>query len=85
MTREELDKIFDNEYVSWDGDNALQGLKILEKYANDDVLCGADHDVIYSIDVDEALENGLTNEDAESLRKMNWMIDEDFDGFACFV
>lgn len=85
MKREELEKIFENEETEWDGDNVLQGLNILAKYTKNCVLGSAEHDIIYSIDVDEALENGITKEDADTLRKINWMIDDDFDCFACFV
>jgi hypothetical protein len=83
MTREEFKKVFKNEDTNWEGDNAYQGLQILSKYA-DSLIKGADHDIIYSCDVDYLIEKGITKEDAEKLRKLNWMI---YDGeyMACFV
>jgi hypothetical protein len=49
-----------------------------------DVLQGADHDIIYSIDVDVAMEI-LTLEEFKNLKRLNWMIDEDSECLACFV
>ncbi len=85
MTRDELNEIFeDDSGIDWEEDNALTGLTILAKYhPKKTVLCGADHDIIYSVDVDETLANGLTKEDATILRDINWMIQDDY--FACFV
>lgn len=86
MTREELEKVFENEETKWEGDNAFQGLVILSKYAKkNDTLIGTGHEVIYSLDIDEALKNGLTKEDADKLRLLNWMLDSECDCFACFV
>jgi len=65
-------------------DNALEGLEILNKFANKSVLEGASHDVIWSINIDEAIENGITEEDVFKLRRLNWMLEDD-DYFACFV
>ena len=82
ITREQLDQEFENEETKWEGDNAFQGLQILSKYTYN-LIQGAGHDIIYSADVDEVIEAGLTLEDAKALRQLNWMIDED--SFACFV
>ncbi len=84
MTREELDQIFEDKDAEWSGDNAWHGLQIIAKYT-DFLLHGANHDVIYSIGVDEVLELGLTKEDAEQLALLNWTIDDDCGCFACFV
>jgi hypothetical protein len=87
MNREELEKIFDEKKAKWDGDNTFQGLLIISKYfdiKNKNILGAAEHDIIYSVRIDEALQAGLTTEDAEALAKLNWMISE-FDCFACFV
>ena len=89
MKREQLIEIMSNE----DGDisvmrackcNALEGLNILSKYTDRSVLRGAKHDVIHSIDIDTALDAGLTDYDIFRLRDLNWMIEED-SYFACFV
>ena len=87
MNREELEKIFDEKKAKWDGDNTFQGLLIISKYfdiKNKNILGAAEHDIIYSVRIDEALQAGLTTEDAEALAKLNWMISE-CDCFACFV
>lgn len=85
MKLEELEEIFKNDATNWKGDNALQGLNIISKYFPEDVsvLCGADHDVIYSVDVDELCEHGLTKKDAEKLNELNWRIENDY--LQCFV
>ena len=86
MNREQFEEIFDNTKSKWDGDNAFQGLLILRKYIKyHDVICGAEHDEIYSVDVDEILEAGITEEDATDLAKLNWHIDSECHCLACFV
>ena len=84
MTRERLEEIFEETPSYWDGDNAFQGLQILAKYTDKNIVCGANHDIIYSIDIESALDQ-LTEEDAVKLATLNWMIDDDGDCFACFV
>ena len=86
MTEEKFIKIFENEDTDWTGDNAFQGLTIIAKYINpleNDIICGADHDVMYSVDVNELIEAGIIEEDAKNLRKLNWMITEGY--LECFV
>lgn len=68
-----------------DDDNAILGLMVIRKYLPKKGIEGAGHEVIYSVDVDEILEAGITKEDAEYLRDINWMIDSDCDCLACFV
>lgn len=72
----------------WVGDNFYQGLMILAKYHDplkETVIHGADHDIVYGPDVDFMIERGLTKEDAYTLAKLNWIIDEDGNSFNCFV
>lgn len=83
MKQERLQQIFDETDAKWQGDNAWKGLQILSKYS-DSLIEGAGHDIIYSVDVDKIVDK-ITEEDAISLRKLNWMIDEDNECFACFV
>jgi len=85
ITREALFKIFKDTNSKWEGDNALQGLNILYKYADHDVLLGAEHELIYSIGINEAIRNGLTKKDAGRLAELNWSIGDDNDYFHCFV
>jgi len=85
MKREDFEIIMDGErdLVSCEGDNAFLGLQIIVKYLPKSGVEGADHDIIYSADVDKLLEAGLTEDDAIQLRKLNWIISEDC--LACFV
>ena len=82
MDRELFDKIFDEIESKWEGDNAFQGLQILSKYT-DNLLQDAEHDKIWSVDVDELIELGITRDDVVMLRRLNWMIEEG--SLACFV
>jgi len=83
--KEEIEKIFDevdSDLSNVDGDNAYLGLVILSKYSKNLIQC-AEHDKIYSLGLEEAIEANITDEDITELAKLNWMIDED--SFACFV
>jgi hypothetical protein len=81
MTEERLEEIFEGNSGQWEGDNAYQGLQILSKYT-DNLIRGAEHDVIYSIDVSSIVEQ-IIEDDALELRRLNWMIQEGH--LACFV
>jgi len=90
MTEERLHEIFEDEDIKPEcdnvyQDNAYQGLQIIEKYAKETIIFAAEHDMIYSIGIKNAIENGLTEEDAIKLRKLNWSIDSDNNCFCCFV
>ena len=66
-------------------DNALAGLDIIRKYMPDkDLITGASHDVIYSVDVEELIAAGITVGDVRKLSALNWMVD-DGSYLACFV
>jgi hypothetical protein len=83
--KEEIEKIFEeteSELHNVDGDNAFMGLVILSKYSKN-ILQAADHDKIYSLGLEEAINANITDEDMIELAKLNWMIDDD--SFACFV
>lgn len=69
----------------WKDDNVLKGLQIIASYFPEDtiVLQGAEHDIIYSVDVDELLDAGLTEENAIKLKNLNWTIYNDY--LACYV
>jgi len=87
MTRERFEEIMDGDskLEDYDDDNAYLGLQIIRKYMSKKGVEGAEHDVIYSVNIDELLEAGITEEDAIELCNLNWMIDEDGDCLACFV
>ena len=80
MNYEEFEKIFDSEDTDWTGDNALQGLLIISKYINhkdNDLIVAAEHDIIYSVSIEDIIEAGITEEDVKQLRKLNWMIEQE--------
>lgn len=79
MDDDELDELFFKEK----GCNAVKGLLIIQKYLPGKGVEGADHDVIYSVSVDQLIKSGITEEDVTALRVQNWMIDADC--MACFV
>ena len=88
LERARFEEIMESDNTNWDGDNAVQGLIIIAKYLpvkNNELLCGAEHDIIYSVDTKKILDAGLTEEDAIELRNLNWMIETDVDSLACFV
>jgi len=65
------------------GCNALTGLLIIQKYLPNRGIEAAGHDIIYSAEVEELVEAGITEEDTVLLRDYNWMVDEE--SLACFV
>jgi len=89
MNEERFYEIFEIEDFSMNmmkGDNAWQGLQIIAKYIDplkNDIICGADHDVIYSVGVNEIIDAGITEDDAIELRNLNWMAPDGY--LACFV
>lgn len=87
LTLESVKQIFDEKESNWKGDNAFMGLVLLSKYFNikeKTIVCWAGHDEIKSVDVEEAIEAGVTRSDFEQLATLNWMVDE-FDSLACFI
>ena len=88
MKLEDFEAIMDNEKIGGSllrepGDNAMKGLLIITKYLPTAGIGAAEHDVIYSVSSDRLVEAGITAEDAVTLRRLNWMIDEE--SLACFV
>lgn len=86
MTFKEFNKILNQDNTGdYSGDNALQGLNIIAKYFknDEDILTGADHDIIYSVSVDDLIKAKVTEEDARALRWLNWMIEDEY--LACYV
>lgn len=82
---EELFRITESALNEYEGDNALLGLLIINKYLPKMGIEAAEHDVIYSADIGSLIEAGITEEDTITLRRLNWMIDEFEEGLACFV
>lgn len=88
LTQERIREIFneqeDKPYVRSNEDRMLPGLVILSKYTKD-VIQAAEHDIIYSMDIEDAIERGITEEEVIKLAESNWMVDEDNGCFAHFV
>lgn len=88
MNQDEFKRVIDAalEAADWEGDNAIQGLKIIEKYMpTSTLICGADHDIIYSVDIDELIDAGITLEDVKALGNLNWGDLEGAGCMACYV
>lgn len=83
MTKERFIEIFESTDSEWEGDNCFQGLQIIAKYT-DNLVHRAGDDVIWSEDIDNLIEKGITEEDVLALAKLNWMV-EDESCLACFV
>ena len=87
MNRKELDAIMegDSDFNAYKGKSrVLMGLNLIAKYIPDPEI-SPDHDIIYAGDADKLVEAGLTKADAIELRKMNWMVDSEFDCLAIFT
>jgi hypothetical protein len=82
MDFDKFEKLFDDIDSEWDGDNAYQGLQIIAKYT-ENLIQGADHDIIWSEGVDKLIEGGITEEEVIKLAKLNWMIEAGY--LACYV
>lgn len=73
--------------MQWIGDNTVQGLAIIGYYMDpreNTLIVGAGHDIIWSVDIEDLIKLGITEEDVVSLRKLNWMVEDD-SYLACFV
>ena len=85
MTEERFRELMDGDsaLTEYTQCNALLGLNLIAKYLPNKGVEGAQHDVIYSVMIDDIIRAGITEKDIIELRRLNWMIDED--GLACFV
>ena len=83
MTEERFIEIMEGNSGNWKGDNAYQGLQILSKYTND-LIQGAEDDMIHSENINTLIEAGITEEDVIKLRELNWMVEDEM-YLACFV
>lgn len=90
MDKERFEKIFDevdSDLTSLNGaDNCWLGLVIIAKYMDPNenmLLCGAEHDKVWSVCIDDLCEAGITEEDATLLAKYNWCMEDG--SLYCFV
>jgi hypothetical protein len=76
MTLEQFKTIMlmDSDPSTFDDDCAFLGLQIIRKYCPKEGISGADHDIIWSVDIKDLVDAGITDDDAIQLRLMNWMI-----------
>jgi len=84
MDIEDVEKIFEETDAKWEGNNTTKGLAIINSFLPDSGIEGADHDIIYSCNIQELIDAGATKEDFEKLAKLNWMV-QDSEYLACFV
>ena len=87
MTEERFRELMkgDSALSEYEQDNALLGLNLIANYLPNKGIEGAEHDVIYSVSIDDIIAAGITEKDVIELRRLNWMISEDGYGLACFV
>lgn len=65
------------------GCNVMHGLRVIEKYLPTYGITGASKDTVYSVDVNQLIDAGITKGDVWELRRANWMVEEEY--LACFV
>lgn len=57
--------------------STFEGLKIIDKYCAPFGIEGADHDIVYSVDVDQIAKTEITEEEVIKLAKLGWFIYDD--------
>jgi len=76
MTSEEFKAILEDKTitVSWQDNKLWKGCQIITKYIskNNEIITRADHNFIYTIDIEQLCQAGITKEDVTQLRKLNW-------------
>ena len=77
MTQQEFEKIFEETVRVNQTNGFFKGLQIIYKYIKDrkDIITGAEHDVVYSVDVDDLLNEDIRIEDTIELAKLGWLVD----------
>lgn len=62
------------------------GLLIISNYIGEKRLIeAAEHDMIYSVELQELLDAGIRETDIEELRNLGWHVNDEFDCLAKFV
>jgi hypothetical protein len=87
MTSEQFIEILDKQESKWRGCNAYQGLQIIAKYIDPltkDLIQGASHDQIHSVNIEDLCLAGITKKDVAALGALNWHL-EDGEYLSCFV
>jgi len=77
MTKKEIIEVFENaktDYVA-EMNNTFIGLSIIAKYSNY-VVQGANHDMIWSEDLDNLIDADITDEDIMDLTSLGFFIED---------
>lgn len=79
-------EIFDDtETVRGQGDTTFLGLSIISKYSKE-VIGAAEHDKIYSEEVEVLIEKGITEDEVRRIASLpGWHYDEEYQCLAAFV
>ena len=80
MTYEEFEEIMESDFSCSKTDrdcSIFLGLLIIREFLPKAGIEAAQHDIVFSVGVDELIEAGITKEKAGDLRRLGWMIDED--------
>ena len=89
MTKNQFIAILNDESIEidYDGDNALMGLQLIASYfdKNKTIITGADHDELYSVEIEELVAKKITKEDVLKLAKWNWSLSDGNEYLKCFV
>jgi predicted exporter len=78
MKKKEIKSVM-NDYAKRhvDGDTILQGLNLVARYLPNERVVRAAHDsMVISVKVDRLKEAGITREDVELLRDLDWSVNE---------
>ena len=82
ISHDKFKAILDEDYGYDDklvGDYVLRGLKIIEGYLpNKTLIEGADHDILYSVDIEDLIDAGITEGDVVMLGKFGWHVSDDY-------
>lgn len=80
MDYEKFEEIMEEDIPYKEGidDGVIQGILLMRKYVPDTRIEGADHDVIYSIDIDDLIDAGITEDDVLTLNKMGWHVEDGY-------
>lgn len=76
----------DSDYTKFKEVNRVTvGLNIIAKYLPQFGIEAAEHDVIYSVDVDKLATTEITQEEVTQLREMGWWISEEFNCLGHYI
>lgn len=84
MTEERFIEIFEPEDYTpckvSTRDKAYKGLQIIAKYMDPDkhyIIVACEHDMLYSVQMEELIESGITEEDVMLLENLGWQFENE--------